>query len=102
MAVRSGVKQSPRRRHIPLRTCVACRTKTSKRQLLRIVAQPDNSIEVDPSGKLNGRGTYLCPDCAANAHTIHKGRIEHSLRTTIDTNRWQSLLTHIAQHKLPS
>ena len=32
-----------------------------KRQLTRIVLTPDDQVLVDPSGKLSGRGAYLCP-----------------------------------------
>jgi predicted RNA-binding protein YlxR (DUF448 family) len=39
---------------------VACRQTDAKRQLVRIVRQPDGSVTIDPSGKLSGRGAYLC------------------------------------------
>ena len=44
----------------PIRTCVACRTSSDKRELIRIVRTPDGHVEVDPRGKANGRGAYLC------------------------------------------
>jgi predicted RNA-binding protein YlxR (DUF448 family) len=48
-----------------MRTCVVCREHATKRALLRIVRQPDQSVLIDQSGRLNGRGTYLCdkPEC---------------------------------------
>jgi predicted RNA-binding protein YlxR (DUF448 family) len=49
-----------RPRHVPQRTCVACRQTSAKRQLVRIVRTPDGSVTVDPTGKLSGRGAYLC------------------------------------------
>jgi uncharacterized protein len=45
-------------KHIPQRTCAACRTVLSKRALIRIVRRPDGVV-VDPTGKLAGRGAYL-------------------------------------------
>lgn len=48
-----------RRKHVPLRTCVVCRDKTGKRQLVRVV-QSSDGLQVDPGGKMNGRGAYLC------------------------------------------
>ncbi len=58
-------KKTPRRRHVPLRTCVVCRQKTDKRRLVRIVHTPDEGVVIDPTGKRNGRGAYLCDraDC---------------------------------------
>lgn len=53
----------------PQRTCVACRRVLTKRQLCRIVRTPAGQVLVDPGGKLNGRGVYLCTfrDCWAAA-----------------------------------
>ena len=50
-----------RRRHVPQRTCIACRTTRSKRELIRIVRTPEGEIVIDPTGKRAGRGAYLCP-----------------------------------------
>ena len=47
-------------KHVPLRTCVACRTTGAKRGLVRIVRTPEGSVEVDLTGKAAGRGAYLC------------------------------------------
>ena len=44
----------------PMRMCVACRQMTPKRELLRVVRTPENDIRPDPTGKLSGRGAYLC------------------------------------------
>ncbi len=48
------------RRHVPLRTCIACQQKRSKRELVRIVCAPEGVVEIDPRGKRSGRGAYLC------------------------------------------
>jgi predicted RNA-binding protein YlxR (DUF448 family) len=50
---------------VPVRTCVICREQSTKRQLVRVVRQPDGSVVIDPTGRLNGRGAYLCdkPGC---------------------------------------
>lgn len=52
-------------KHVPVRTCVACREPGAKRGLTRIVRTPEGEVKVDPTGKLNGRGAYLCdkPSC---------------------------------------
>ena len=51
-------KTTQRVKHIPQRTCVGCRTVMPKRQLIRIVRSPEG-VQVDPTGKLAGRGAYL-------------------------------------------
>jgi predicted RNA-binding protein YlxR (DUF448 family) len=50
------------RKHVPLRSCIACRAKRPKRELVRIVRTPAGTIEIDRDGKRSGRGAYLCPD----------------------------------------
>lgn len=47
-------------KHIPERTCVGCKRKAPKREMLRIVAGKDGSISPDPGGSLPGRGAYVC------------------------------------------
>ena len=58
-------RKGPRPRHVPVRTCAICREQGTKRGLTRVVRQPDGTVAIDPSGRLNGRGAYLCskPGC---------------------------------------
>ena len=58
-------RKGPRPKHVPIRTCAICREKDSKRGLTRVVRQPDGTVVIDPSGRLNGRGAYICdrPGC---------------------------------------
>lgn len=57
----------PKRRpdHVPTRTCAVCRTARAKRELTRIVRIADGSVVRDQTGRLPGRGTYICdqPGC---------------------------------------
>jgi uncharacterized protein len=61
--------KGPRPRHVPVRTCVVCREQDAKRGLIRIVRTPEGAIHLDPTGRANGRGAYLChkPSCWAKA-----------------------------------
>ena len=47
---------------IPMRTCVVTKESLPKKELLRIVRTPEGDIEVDETGKSNGRGAYLKKD----------------------------------------
>ncbi len=46
-------------KHKPQRSCVACRAKTGKRMLTRLVFA-EGKLRIDATGKLDGRGAYLC------------------------------------------
>ncbi len=67
-------------KHTPIRTCVACRATDEKRDLLRVVRQPDGVVIHDPKGKLAGRGAYVCarPECIDLARKQKK--LERSLK----------------------
>ena len=52
----------PKQKKIPLRTCVACRGEKPKKEMLRIVKNAAGEIRLDFSGKLPGRGAYICND----------------------------------------
>lgn len=45
---------------IPLRKCVSCNEKKPKKDLIRVVKKNDKEIEIDLSGRSNGRGAYVC------------------------------------------
>ena len=83
--------QLPRPRHVPQRTCVACRQGKPKRDLVRVVRTTSGAVLVDPSGKQSGRGAYLCsaPDCWSAA--LHRGIRPRALK--IDALPQDDLLT---------
>ena len=70
-------------RHIPQRTCVACRTVRPKRELLRVVRTPEGHVTVDETGKRNGRGAYLCPRNACWEKALTTGLLNRALRTNL-------------------
>ncbi len=45
---------------VPMRMCIACREMKQKRELVRVVKTADG-IKPDKTGKLSGRGAYVCP-----------------------------------------
>ncbi len=71
------------KRHVPFRTCVSCGSKKDKRGLTRIVASPGGGAEVDPTGKLPGRGAYLCREGGCAEGPQDRGRLEYALRVQL-------------------
>jgi predicted RNA-binding protein YlxR (DUF448 family) len=81
---KSQVSQGPRsRKHVPLRTCIACRQTGDKRTLVRLVRTPAAGIQVDVTGKLAGRGAYLCRDRSCWDQALRSHRLSQALKTTI-------------------
>ena len=93
------------RKHIPQRTCVACRKVSTKQELIRLVRVSDSSVEVDTSGKKAGRGAYLCraPECWEIG--LKGSRLEYTLRTTLTQNNREQLVKQgealLGQNQVP-
>ncbi len=60
-------------RKIPMRMCVGCREMKPKSELIRVVKTPEDEIKLDESGKLSGRGAYICKSegCLLKAQKIN-------------------------------
>jgi uncharacterized protein len=81
-------------RHLPQRTCVACRKTGIKRELIRLVSIPGAGIMVDITGKKSGRGAYLCPTRACWEAAIKAGKLENSLRTSLKPENKEILVNY--------
>jgi predicted RNA-binding protein YlxR (DUF448 family) len=86
--------QTKLRKHTPLRSCVVCRERFSKRELTRIVRTPIGSVEIDRSGKKNGRGAYLCSSAACWEQALVKRRLDYALRGRISEVDRSNILRH--------
>jgi predicted RNA-binding protein YlxR (DUF448 family) len=83
-------------KHIPQRTCIACRKVKAKRELIRLVYIPDRGVEVDTSGKMPGRGAYLCQAQECWETGCKSGRLEHALRVTLPRDNQKQLIDRLA------
>jgi len=75
-------KTGKRKKHVPQRTCVGCRDVQAKQTLVRIVRTPEDGVQVDPQGKMHGRGAYLHNrrSCWEDAF---KGKLANALKTEL-------------------
>ena len=62
---------------IPMRMCVGCGEMKPKKELIRIVTNPEGNVSVDPTGKKAGRGAYICKstECLKKAGKSKKLRV---------------------------
>ena len=83
-----------RQRRIPTRTCVVCRERRHKDDLLRIERTPEGQVVFDKTGRLNGRGAYVCSDAGHwndGANRANRGKLSHALKIDIDELTMRSL-----------
>ena len=63
----------------PQRTCMGCNQKKDKKDLVRIVKNKENQINIDKTGKLQGRGAYICNNIECLENVIKTKRLEKIL-----------------------
>ena len=83
-------------RKIPQRSCVVCRTKRDKKDLLRVVLTPEGDIKFDPTGRAAGRGSYLCrnEECI-KAELKKSGKLAKGLRHSVSADELSALAQDI-------
>ena len=81
---------------VPERRCIGCMTSRPKQELIRIVADA-NGLHIDPSGKMSGRGAYLCrsEECARLA--VKKNAFGRNLKTEVTRQEAEALAEQIAE-----
>lgn len=85
-------------RKIPMRMCVGCRERYNKKELIRIVRTPEGDVTVDTTGKLSGRGAYVCRDKAQCLEKAIKSKaLERHLETDISPEVYERLKEEIME-----
>ena len=75
----------------PQRTCMGCNEKKDKKDLIRIVKNKNNEISIDRTGKLDGRGAYICDNVNCLEKVIKSKRLERVLKANIDGEIYNKL-----------
>jgi predicted RNA-binding protein YlxR (DUF448 family) len=82
------------RKHVPLRSCIACRERRPKRDLIRIVRTPDGTLKLDPKGKRSGRGAYLCRKHQCLEAALQSRRLSQALKCEVTVDEVAVLKAH--------
>lgn len=98
---RAKGRKGPRPKHVPRRTCVACRESDAKRQLIRLVRTTDGTVEVDPTGKRAGRGAYLCARVSCWERGVNERTLGRALRLEGLTAENRAALLRYADERVP-
>ncbi len=68
---------------IPQRQCMGCRERKAKKEMIRVVRTTEGTVSLDFSGKLNGRGAYVCPNPECLKKAIKSKSLDRSLEVAI-------------------
>ena len=81
----------------PQRKCIGCRNSFEKSQLIRIAGNKDKKIIIDPKGKEEGRGAYICKDESCLKKAFKKNQLEYALKIKIKEDEKENLLTCLSE-----
>lgn len=86
-----GTKNTMRVKKVPMRQCTGCNERKEKKELIRIIKTPEDTIEVDFGGKKNGRGAYICNSVECLKMAKKRKALERSLKIAIPEEVYQEL-----------
>lgn len=76
---------------IPQRSCVICRQKKDKNELIRIVKNKENEVSIDKTGKKEGRGAYICNNIECLEKAIKTKAFKRVLDIDIDEEIYENI-----------
>lgn len=82
---------------IPMRQCIGCGSMKEKRELIRVVRTPEGEIALDRSGRMNGRGAYICPTQECQEKAVRNKGLNRSFKMAFSSDVTERLRQEIAE-----
>ncbi len=88
-----------RAKKIPLRKCLGCNKMKSKKELIRVVHNSQGITSVDTTGKLQGRGAYICnsKECFEKAKEIRA--FNKAFKSNVPKEVYESLMKELIENE---
>lgn len=80
-----------KKKKVPLRKCIACGEKKSKKELIRIVNNNEKGVSIDQNGKINGRGAYICSSVKCITDAEKSNKLSRALKIDVPKNIYKEL-----------
>ena len=84
---------------VPQRKCIACQERDSKKGLIRIVKNKDGQIFLDPTGKANGRGAYICQSVECLEKSIKTKALNRAFKVEVSDEVYENLLAELKSYE---
>lgn len=78
---------------IPQRTCIVCRKKGDKKDFVRIVRLPQGDFVLDKTGKVSGRGAYICDSAECLENCKKTNALSRAFKQEISKQTYEKLLS---------
>ena len=82
---------------IPMRKCTGCGESKPKKELVRVLKTVDEQIVIDLTGKMNGRGAYICHSEQCLNKAIKTKAIERSLGVAVSDEVYEALKVELGE-----
>ena len=82
---------------IPLRKCTGCGEMKPKKELVRVIKTAEEQILLDLTGRMNGRGAYVCREEECLKRTIKTKAIERSLGVSVSDEVYEQLKKELGE-----
>ena len=89
--------KTPIIKKVPMRKCVITGNQFPKKDLLRVVREPDGKVTIDDTGKVRGHGVYLCKDSLVIKAAKKKHILDRFLETQVPEEIYDELLKKVSQ-----
>lgn len=84
------IKKNKSRKHVAMRTCVACRSRAPKCEMVRFAVINDK-LAVDCKGKLGGRGANICANVDCFEKVSSESSLDRALNIKVGKNELENL-----------
>ncbi|MEI7026333.1 RNase P modulator RnpM [Paenibacillus sp. y28] len=78
-------------RKVPQRKCIVCQKMLSKKEMVRVVRTPEGEVELDLSGKKNGRGAYMCGSLESLRRAKKQKSLDRALKVNLSSEVYDKL-----------
>ena len=79
------------KKKVSLRKCTGCQQMKEKRQLIRVVRTDENQYYMDLTGRMSGRGAYICKNIECFEKAFKSKGLERSFKSAIPKDIYEKL-----------
>lgn len=84
-------------RKIPMRQCVGCGEMKVKKEMIRVIKTAEQKFQLDTTGRMNGRGAYLCPNTKCLEMAVKSKGLERSFKMPIPKEVYEMLAKEMGE-----
>ncbi|MBC2576473.1 RNase P modulator RnpM [Peptostreptococcus canis] len=84
-----------KKKKVPQRKCIACQVRGDKKSLVRVVKNKENDIFLDPTGRANGRGAYVCANKECLSKAIKSKAFNRAFKMDVEDSIYEHLLDEL-------